>query len=162
VAKGEGRDRCVCQMAYMPYCSIVYHHICTERHLLYAVWLLALEPLVSTPAMAAITRCVVICYACFAECAVFDFAFCGESSFLVLVHSQLPLTWGRGVGRRLGSYDVLPIPCISLDITFQVRHHQSTTILLEPVELETPGAPLSAIRVIQRTAFLNRPCILHQ
>jgi hypothetical protein len=88
-----------------------------NSHLLYAVRLLEFEPLVSTLVMAATARCVVMCYACFAECAVFGFASCSESYFLVLIHSRLPLTWGRGVGRRLGSYDVLPrFGCMSLNL----------------------------------------------
>jgi hypothetical protein len=52
--------------------------------------------------------------------------FSGVDSF-----AQLPLTWGRGVGRTLGSYDVLSTPCISLDTEPQLGLHQSTTILLE-------------------------------
>jgi hypothetical protein len=47
--------------------------------------------------------------ACRTGCAVIAFAYRAGSSFLVLIHSRLPLTWIRGVREKLGNDDVLGI-----------------------------------------------------
>jgi hypothetical protein len=78
-----------------------------SRYSLYVSVLVTGEPLGPGLAMTAGIRRVKESCACLTGRAVVASAYRAGSSFLVLIHSRLPLTWIRGVREKLGNDDVL-------------------------------------------------------